>query len=143
LFSRRLSRPDLKAIRVFRYEAAVAHCIPYRTWYFKTHGVETEEGLKAPCEHSQVLVSIEECEIDHAYPMTFKAVLMEFVEAQGLDLNEIPVQEVVLGEGRGSRRLLACPTLRASWLEHHFNRAQLRVLDPEVHLRLTQATEMV
>ena len=73
------------------------------------------------------------CEVDHVAPLTFKALLTDWLSTRKLEPAAVPIARA------GSIYTFADPDLQGSWAEYHESRAVLEAVTPEEHRKRSRS----
>lgn len=96
--------------------------------------VKSSAGRTFVCPVSGNATRIEDGDVDHEAPLTFKNLFDYFAKFEGLDLT----MEYSREEGVGVRKLID-PSLSLRWQEFHAVNARLRLISRRAHKRLSKS----
>lgn len=111
--------------------AVACRVIAFRNAYFAEHA---NDG-KVACQMTGEWIGVHESHVDHAPPMTFDAIVNEFISSIGDNVENAPLSDHSDGN-------IGCEftddMFIAKWIKFHDARASLRILSVEANLSLAK-----
>jgi len=99
--------------------------------YFATH--ENEEG-KIQCPVTGQWISSDQAHVDHMPPYTFERIVTDFIQTQGIQVDQIVLKET---EGENDvGQTFADPLLAEKWIAFHDARASFRIVSEWANLSI-------
>ena len=112
----------LKKFKGAARAAVSADIVNYRYQWFAAHG--DKDGF-ITCEVSGERITIYQSDVDHEPPITFDSIVMNFIDANAIDVSSAPIaltQDGKFGD------YFTDSLFEAKWVEYHNARAKLRVI---------------
>ncbi|OLE14274.1 MAG: hypothetical protein AUI36_39185, partial [Cyanobacteria bacterium 13_1_40CM_2_61_4] len=112
--------PQERLFKIAARRAVAAQLDQFKTVYFQE--CQNEGGL-VRCPVTGDWIARGDAQVDHEHPMTFDALLNEFIHARGIDTSRVEIaglEDGAIGRSFSDRSLLR------DWREYHQQRAHLR-----------------